>query len=126
MKTGKSPLSKLPQATWLLLAIGACLHLNTALFLGEGGSAVFRALLCAWSLLPYALLAFALRRPHGAASRAGLVLLCGALLILLMDACAWWSVFIAPKSSTAALRLLVAPFWNLLIAIAAWLIHKRL
>ncbi|MES2116132.1 MAG: hypothetical protein V4578_13335 [Pseudomonadota bacterium] len=121
MKTAGSPPNKLEQAGWLLLAAGACLHLATALFFGEGGGA-FRVALCAWSLAPYLLLAQALRRYRG---RIGL--LAGALLMVLVDAVTFWSVFVAPQSSTAALGLLMAPLVNLVcvaplsIALNVWL-----
>jgi hypothetical protein len=121
MKTARSPHNNLIQASWLLLAAGACLHLVTALSLGDGGAA-FRAALCALSLTPYLLQALALRR-RGA--RIGL--LAGALLMVLVDAVTFWSVFVAPQSSTAALGLLMAPLVNLFcvaplsIALDVWL-----
>ena len=121
MKTARSPHNHLVQASWLLLAAGACLHLVTALFLGEGGAA-FRVALCAVSLAPYLLLALALHRRGG---RIGL--LAGAVLMVLVDAATFWSVFVAPQSSTAALGLLMAPLVNLFclaplsIALNAWL-----
>jgi hypothetical protein len=124
MMTGKSPPEVLRSAT-LLLAAGACLHLVTALFLGTG-NAVFRAALCAWSLAPYGVLWLASRRR---ASGAGVC--AGALLILLLDTVTFWSVFIAPQHSTAALGLLWAPLWNLLcvtplaLVLDAWLARRR-
>jgi hypothetical protein len=126
MKTAKSPHDYLSRASWLLLAAGACLHLVTAIFLGEGNGA-FRAALCVWSLAPYLLLALVLRRRGGA----GVCLPAGAALMLLVDAATFWSVFVAPQSSTAALGLLFAPLLNLLciaplsIAAEAWLGRKR-
>ncbi|MYN28766.1 hypothetical protein [Duganella levis] len=111
--------NKLPSATRLLLIAGTGLHLATALFLGSGGAG-FRAGLCVWSLTPYAVLAVAMRRG------AGIGLFTGALLILLLDAATFWSVFVVPSNSTAALNMLVAPLWNLLlvaplaIAVDAW------
>lgn len=124
MRLEISPRDTSRRISWLLLAAGVCLHLTTAL-LGEGDAA-FRLGLCAWSLAPYALLAWRLRRRG-----AGIALMAGALLMLLLDAIAWWSVFIAPSHSTAALNLLAAPFWNLVciaplsLAIEAWLARKR-
>jgi len=39
----------------------------------------------------------------------------GASAALIADALTFWSVFIQPKSSTAALGLLFTPIWNLLL-----------
>lgn len=36
----------------------------------------------------------------------------GAGIALLIDASAFWSVFVTPQHSTAALNLLTASFWN--------------
>ncbi|WP_373988367.1 hypothetical protein [Duganella sp. BuS-21] len=126
MKTAKSPHDHLLRASRLLLAAGACLHLVTAIFLGEGNGA-FRVALCAWSLAPYLLLAAVLQRRGGA----GISLLAGAALMLLLDAATFWSVFVAPQSSTAALGLLFAPLLKLFciaplsIAAEAWLGRQR-
>lgn len=120
MKPAKSPPEPPRHLLPLLLAAAACLHLSTALFLGSG-HAGFRAALCAWSLAPYAVLAMAMRRG------AGFGLLGGAALMLLADGAAFWSVFLAPRQSTAALNLLAAPLWNLLgIAPAALVIELYL
>jgi hypothetical protein len=122
MMIAKSPLNKLQSTARLLLIAGTGLHLATALFLGSGGAG-FRAGLCVWSLTPYAVLALAMRRG------AGIGLFTGALLILLLDTATFWSVFVAPSNSTAALNLLVAPLWNLLLvaplAIAVDVWHRR-
>jgi len=126
MKTGISPLKSPRQASRLLLTVGICLHLITALFLANGGGVVFRAALCAWSLAPYLLLALAQQR-----SKTCGALLAGALLMLLLDAHTFWSVFVAPQSSTAALALLMAPLFNLFcmaplsIAANVWLGRRR-
>ncbi|MDN2696968.1 hypothetical protein O0882_11620 [Janthinobacterium sp. SUN073] len=126
MKTGTSPLKSPRQASRLVLTVGTSLHLITALFLANGGGIVFRTALCAWSLAPYLLLALALQRSKNCGA-----LLAGALLMLLLDAHTYWSVFVAPQSSTAALGLLMAPLFNLFcmapLSIAAnmWLGHRR-
>lgn len=125
MKTTTSPHDHLLQTSRLLLAAGACLHLVTAIVLGEGNSA-FRGALCVWSLAPYLLLAVVLQRRG-----AGVCLLAGAALMLLVDAITFWSVFVAPQGSTAALGLLFAPLLNLFgiaplsIAAEAWLGNNR-
>lgn len=126
MKTTTSPHDHLLRTSRLLLAAGACLHLVTAIVLGEGNGA-FRAALCVWSLAPYLLLAVVVQRRSGA----GVCLLAGAALMLLVDAVTFWSVFVAPQSSTAALGLLYAPLLNLFgiaplsIAAEAWLGSNR-
>lgn len=124
MNIAKSPRNKFKAATVLLLLASTCLHLTVALLLGSGSSG-FRAGLCAWSLSPYAVLALAMRRGTG------IGVFTGACFMLLLDAATFCSVFVAPGSSTAALNLLVAPLWNLLLvaplAIAAdrWRRHRQ-
>lgn len=48
---------------------------------------------------------------------------------VLIDVSAFWSVFIAPRQSTAALNLLAAPLWNLFcvapLALAAEVLLAR-
>jgi hypothetical protein len=107
MANEKSPHRMLRRATLLLLAAGVCLHLATALFFG-GGDVVFRGILCAWSLAPYLLLALVMRRKIR-----GIGVFFGALVALSIDTNAFWSVFMAPQHSSAALSLLATPFWNL-------------
>jgi len=78
-----------------------------------------------WSLAPYVaggLVLFLFKRPHATA---------GALLIpAILDAGNFYSVFIHPTSSTAALGMLFVPFWNLVVfvplggAIGWWIGHR--
>lgn len=102
-----APHKTLYKPTMLLLAAGACLHISTALFFGNG-NAGFRTGLCLWSLSPYLLLALARKR-----NIHGIALFVGALAAVLIDTSAFRSVFIASQNSTAALNLLAAPLWNL-------------
>ena len=124
MIKGKSPPDGLKPITRCLLIAGICLHLATAVWFGQG-SPLFRAGLAAWSCAPYLLLMLGLRRHTRC-----LGTFFGVLVILFFDAGAFWSVFIAPRHSTAALSLLATPFWNLIVvaplAIGAdWLLARR-
>jgi len=120
----KSPPDGLKPITRYLLIAGIGLHLATAVWLGQG-SPLFRAGLAAWSCAPYLLLMLGMRRHTRCLGTS-----VGALVILFLDADTFWSVFIAPRHSTAALGLLATPFWNLLVvtplAIGAdWLLARR-
>jgi len=98
--------------TKLALAIcctGALLHLYTAMFKAEDGAKVFLIGLVLLSCAPYVIAAVL------ALSRRGQVLgLGGAAAALLADSYMHYSVFVAPKGSTAAVGLLAMPIWNLL------------
>lgn len=107
-------------------AAGALLHLYTAVFKAEGGPSLFLAGLVLLSLAPYAVAALLARRPRGGPLALGF-----ALASLLADGYMHYAVFVAPKSSTAALGLLFMPIWNLLVvgpagAALAWLGHRLL
>lgn len=103
------------QAAMVLCAAGGLLHLYTALFKADGGGMLgFVGLLLAWSYLPYALCVAMAVRKHWFAAAFG-----GALTSLAFDAGMHHAVFIAPKSSTAALGLLFMPMWNLLLMMPA-------
>ena len=96
----------------LLLAIsaGCLLHLYTFAFKAEGGWSLFVVALFAYSLSPYAVASILARfRP---AMSGALGFAAGALA---GDLFMHYSVFIAPKGSTAALGLLFMPIWNLLL-----------
>lgn len=98
-----------------LCALGAALHLYTALFRASdtaadgGGVPLFLIGLVLWSCLPYALCAAAALR-RWPVSAFGAACCC-----LAADLFMHYSVFIAPKGSTAALGLLFTPLWNLLL-----------
>ncbi len=66
--------------------------------------------LLAASALPYALCLALLIWTRSVGSALG-----GTFAIVLLDAWMYWSVFIAPRGSTAALGLLFAPLWKLFI-----------
>lgn len=118
-----SPFS-LTRLTYGIAIAALALHLYVAIFKAEGGFSVFLVGLLMASWLPY-LVASGIayvpaRAPFGlgfaAASLAG-------------DLFMHYSVFIAPKGSTAALGLLFMPFVNLLIfgpigGIVFWLARR--
>jgi hypothetical protein len=94
--------------------LGGLLHLYAVTFKSEGEfnaeAAAFLTVLFLWSLAPYATwLSVALIKKQPAPA-------VGACLATLAADLYWhYSVFIAPQASTAALGLLVAPFWNLVL-----------
>lgn len=119
------PLPKLQTSALTLCAAGVALHLYTAFFKADGGNgvAVFLVGLVLWSCAPYAIAAvLACRRltPWGLGAAAA---------CLAADVFMHCSVFVAPKGSTAAIGLLVMPFWNLVAfgpagALVFWLVHR--
>ena len=91
-------------------AAGVALHAVTAFVMSAGPVGTFTFQLFAFSCLPYLamfVLATSLKRPIPGAA--------GASAALIADAAMFWSVFIQPKGSTAALGLLFMPVWNLLL-----------
>ena len=94
----------------IAVAAGCLLHVYTFVFKAEGGWSTFVAGLFAYSLTPYAvaliLTWFQRARPAALGFAAG---------SLIGDIFMHYSVFIAPKGSTAALGLLFMPMWNLLL-----------
>lgn len=97
-------------ALYLVCLCGFMLHAYTGAFRSDGPFDVFLVGLLAWSCLPYATAAFASLR--SALSFPALGYAAGALS---GDLFMHYSVFIAPKGSTAALGLLFMPMWNLLL-----------
>jgi hypothetical protein len=95
----------------LLTAVGGIvLHAFTVLFKAEGGASLFLLGLFLWSCAPYAICIFLALRGTSFLSALG-----GAALALCADCYMFWSVFLHPKSSTAALGLLFMPLWNLVV-----------
>jgi hypothetical protein len=106
----------------LLVLFGFVLHTYTELV--EASS--FTVGFWLWSLSPYivgGLLLVLARQPHAAT---------GALVLpVIMDSITFYSVFVAPGGSTAALGLLFVPLWNLVIFVplggtVGWWVGKRL
>ncbi|MEO8121216.1 MAG: hypothetical protein ABI606_18075 [Rhodoferax sp.] len=106
----------------IAILLGSLLHVYTVAFRSEGGPSLFLAGLLVFSLLPYGA-AFVLSR-----MRVRKALATGfAVGALAGDVYAYYAVFVAPKSSTAALALLVIPIWNLLLLgptglVLAWVV----
>lgn len=106
------------------VAAGVLLHLYTVIFQADGGLSLFGMGLLAYSLVPYAVAAALARYPRTAVGATGFAT--GALA---GDLYMHYLVFIAPMSSTAALGLLVAPFWNLVLlgpvgAVVGWAVVR--
>ena len=94
----------------LTIAAGCLLHLYTFTLKADGGWSLFVVGLFAFSLTSYALAAMLARFGRMASSALGF-----AAAALIGDLYMHYSVFIAPKGSTAALGLLFMPLWNLLV-----------
>jgi hypothetical protein len=96
--------------------VAVLLHGYTALVKSDGGVSAFGIGLFVWSLVPYALATLIGLRWSGVAGALA------ALIALVIDVLTYYSVFIAPTSSTAALGLLFAPLVNLLLVLPASLL----
>jgi hypothetical protein len=110
---------------FLVIGCGILLHAYTAFFKAAGPVNTFLLGLMLWSWLPYVGSAVLLRVSKSAHAALG-----AALFALGADVAAFYSAFIHPTSSTAALGLLFMPLWNLLFfapvgALLGWLISKR-
>lgn len=113
---------------WLLVivALGVALHVYTFALKAEGGVSLFAVGLFCWCIAPYVLAAaVGWRHLHAGIAAAY------AAAALVGDVWMHHAVFIAPRSSTAALGLLFMPLWNLLVlgpaaALMAWLAVRRL
>ena len=94
---------------WAVCAAAVVLHVVTAFVMSAGPVGAFTLQLFVFSCLPYLamfVLATSLKQPIPGAT--------GASAALVADAAMFWSVFVQPKGSTAALGLLFMPVWNLL------------
>jgi len=108
--------------------LGALLHGYTVLFNTDGGTLDFGGVLFLlglflWSCAPYTICAVVAGRYNWPAPAVG-----AATGILAFDCYVYYSVFVAPTGSTAALALLFAPLWNLVVvgplgAIISWPLH---
>jgi hypothetical protein len=102
-------------------AAGALLHLYTAAFKATGGLSLLLVGLVLLSCVPYAIAAALASRARTSVFGLGAALAC-----LVVDIYVHYTVFVAPKSSTAAVGLVVTPFFNLLLvgpmgALVLWL-----
>jgi hypothetical protein len=106
----------------LLITFGVALHTYTAFI--EASSFSFGFWL--WSLCPYIVGCVLLGLVHQSHAATGAL-----ILPAIMDAGTFYSVFIAPGSSTDALGLLFVPLWNLVVFVplggaVGWWVGKRL
>jgi hypothetical protein len=104
----------LTRVTLLVVGLGAVLHVCTTFRSGgkelDFEGAAFLGGLLLWSCLPYVIwTSLAVIKEHSAMA------LGAATGTLGFDLYMHYGVFIAPTSSTAALGLLFAPFWNLVL-----------
>lgn len=101
-------------ATWAAVTVaslGIALHGYISLFKADTGPNAFTLGLFSWSVVPYAIcLLVALL-----GKRWPLLGLFGAAAALIADLNLYYSVFVAPDSSTAAIGLLFAPLINLVV-----------
>ena len=95
-----------------LVAAGVGLHGYTAVFEAADGVDAFVVGLFAWSCLPYLLCLWVGRR--GKSPLPGVL---GSGAVLVVDSVFFYSVFVSPQSSTAAIGLLFAPLVNLIAAV---------
>ncbi len=93
-----------------VVALGLLLAIYVQVFELDGGISVFSVLLLLGTCLPYLVSGLLLFR-----IQQSLIPTCGAILPLFMDALTFDSVFLHPNSSTAAINLVIMPFWNLLL-----------
>lgn len=112
--------------TYGIAGVGALLHGYVALFKADGGFSPFLLGLLLMSWLPYVIAAGIARATKRAVFGLGF-----AAASLGADLLMHYSVFIAPKGSTAALGLLFMPIWNLVLVgplggIVFWAVHRYL
>lgn len=99
------------RAALTAIVLGLMLHAWTAFVMAEDGISWFGLGLMLWSWLPYLVclgLVFFGVNP--------LIALAGAVGPLVLDSFNYYTVFISPESSTAALGLLMMPAVNLVLA----------
>jgi hypothetical protein len=100
--------SRLANVALVLCGAGVALHLYTVAFKAEGELDAFLVLLFLWSCAPYGVSAVLTRF-----GRTEIVALGAAAFCLAADVVMHYSVFVAPRGSTAGLGLLFMPLWNL-------------
>jgi hypothetical protein len=93
-----------------LIVYGVAIHLNIAFFRSDVGITTFVLGLLVWSCSPYAICAGIARQEIKAHIALG-----GVIPLVIVDSYSYYAVFVSPESSTSALALLFAPFWNLML-----------
>lgn len=116
----------LPRAPAAAILAFMMLHVGSILQAAEGPVGGFVIGLLAASAFPYLLCLGVLKWTRSIGAALG-----GLTAIVLFDGWMYWSVFIAPRSSTAALGLLFAPMWKTFVllptgAVIGHVIGKRL
>jgi len=109
------------RATVALLVLGLGLHSYTHAVLASA----FDVRYWLWSISPYLLVALLLWRGRWPCAALG-----AALLPVICDMAVHYAVFHTSGSSTAAVALIMMPFWNLVVvlpvgAALGWLIDRR-
>ncbi|EDM27386.1 hypothetical protein LNTAR_21770 [Lentisphaera araneosa HTCC2155] len=89
--------------------IGILLHMNTC-FIQSDTTFGFNILLLVFSSIPYVSSLIILKN-----KKSELIGSLAPALPIITDSVAYYSVFIAPSSSTAPLALIFIPLWNLII-----------
>jgi hypothetical protein len=108
-------------AVILLLGFGVALHTYTATVLASS----FHAGFWLWSISPYLIVALMFW-----AGRLRFAVLGAVILPAIVDLLVHLAVFHAPQGSTAALGLVAAPLWNLVLfmplgGVLGWLVDRR-
>lgn len=101
-------------ATWAAVTVaslGIALHGYVSLFKADTGPNAFTLGLFVWSVVPYAICLLVALLGKGRP----LLGLFGAAAALIADLNSYYSVFVVPDSSTAAIGLLFAPLINLVV-----------
>jgi hypothetical protein len=104
-----APIGLSRAANTLVVAFGL-LHVGSLFLAADGPVTGFLVGLLAASALPYLLCLGVLQWTRSVGAALG-----GLLAIALFDAWMYWSVFIAPRGSTAAVGLVFAPLWKTFI-----------
>jgi hypothetical protein len=100
----------LSRAAMTLIVAFGLLHVGSLFVAADGPVNGFLVGLLAASALPYLLCLAVLKWARNVGAALG-----GLLAIALFDAWMYWSVFIAPRGSTAAVGLVFAPLWKTFI-----------
>ena len=119
----------LSRAAKTLIVAFALVHVGSLFLAADGPVTGFLAGLLAASALPYLLCLGVLKWTRSVGATLG-----GLLVIALFDVWMYWSVFVAPRGSTAAVGLVFAPLWKTFVllpigavigrVIEAWLARR--
>ena len=93
---------------YILIFAGVVIHSKTA-FVESSEVDLTSIYLLIWSVIPYILIFIFRKSLYGS--------LCAAIIVFIFDLWVHLQVFVFPKSSTAAIDLLIVPLWNLILVI---------